>query len=142
MKLDCIPCLCLCLRPLTSLLTLPYLPPCLALPSSLPSLTFLLAQPYLPPCLALPSSLPYLTFLLALPYLTFLGRPTTCPTTYLQYLRLEVDIDKCVLRGRTSLWLRHFPISHGSVDRYPSEIALHCRQSLVTITKVRNSLLP
>lgn len=54
-----------------------------------------------------------------------------------QCLDIEVDIDKSILRGRTSIWLRHFPSSGGRYDSYPSEVALHCRQSQVKVTKAR-----
>lgn len=63
--------------------------------------------------------------------------PTFCIFSWpSQCLDLDVDIEKSVLTGRTSLWLRHFPESHGRYDSYPTEIALHCRQSRVKATKV------
>lgn len=53
-----------------------------------------------------------------------------------QFLDVEVDLERAILRGRTSFWLRHFPTPHGRYDTYPAEIALHCRQSNVKATKV------
>lgn len=63
----------------------------------------------------------------------------TCSLLYLKCLDMEVDVDKSMLRGRTSIWLRHFPPSHGRHDSFPSEISLHCRQSKVKNTKVSSS---
>eukprot|EP00904_Undaria_pinnatifida_P011037 jgi/Undpi1/7063/HiC_scaffold_21.g09537.m1 len=67
------------------------------------------------------------------PALPLLSRLVLC-------LDLEVDIEKSILRGRTSLWLRHFPSSHARLDSYPAEISLHCRQSKVKATKVNGCL--
>lgn len=57
-----------------------------------------------------------------------------------QCLDLEVDVDKAALRGRTSIWLRHLPNPSANgrydYDSYPAEVALHCRQSKVMLTKV------
>ena len=61
-------------------------------------------------------------------------------TLSVQCLDLEVDVDKSTLRGRTSMWLRHLPNPSANgrfdYDSYPAEVALHCRQSKVLLTKV------
>lgn len=59
---------------------------------------------------------------------------------FLQCLYLVVDFDKFCLRGRTLLWLRCTPVPYGSNYGYPSTIALHGRQMLVTQAKVRLGL--
>eukprot|EP00752_Nemacystus_decipiens_P001742 g1685.t1 len=70
--------------------------------------------------------------------------PKETLTPLYQCLDLEVDVDKAILRGRTSMWLRHLPNPSANgrfdYDSYPAEVALHCRQSKVLVTKVNGGL--